>query len=238
MITTLAFLDTLFSESPSSPSPTGIIIAVFASLVLNMLVAWLYKITYRGKQYSQDYAHTLVIIGTLVTIIILIVRGEGGGQIAFGMFAAFSIIRFRRNVTQSRDLAFIFCSMATGLSVGALPLNQIWLAAVVMAVVALAVVVLAKGDLFAPTRVSHNLRVRVTNDINYDEVFPPIFAQFADDVNLRSVESSQAGMMTELRYGITLSDESQIAEFMEKMQVACGNNRVLLTTLRGNDLGV
>ena len=238
MTPTLAFLDTLFSDSPSAPKPIGIIVAVTVSLVLNLMVAWLYKATYRGKRYSQDYAHTLVIIGTVVTIIILIVRGEGGGQIAFGMFAAFSIIRFRRNVSQSRDLAFVFISMATGLSIGAMPLERLWLAVVVLSIVGLAVVLLAKADLFAPTRVSHNLRVRVTNDINYDEVFAPIFAQFADDVTLRSVESSQAGMMTELRYGITLSDPTKMADFMEKMQVACGNNRVLLTTLRGNDLGV
>ncbi|WP_178934023.1 DUF4956 domain-containing protein [Oceaniferula marina] len=234
----LAFLDSFFTDNPSAPSAIEIIIAVSVSLVLNLLVALLYKSTYRGKSYSQDYAHTLVIIGTVVTIIILIVRGEGGGQIAFGMFAAFSIIRFRRNMNQARDLAFIFVSMATGLSVGALPLSQLWLAVVLLAIVGLAVVLLAKGDLFAPTRVSHNLRVRVTNDINYDEVFAPIFAQYTEDVSLRSVESSQAGMMTELRYGVTLSDSRKIAEFMEKMQVACGNNRVLLTTLRGNDLGV
>lgn len=234
----IASLDSIFTDNPTTPSPVGIITAVAVSLFLNLLVAMLYKSTYRGKNYSQDYAHTLVIIGTLVTIIILIVRGEGGGQIAFGMFAAFSIIRFRRNVTQSRDLAFIFCSMATGLTVGALPLNQLWLAVAVLSIVGAAVVLLAKGDLFAPTRVSHNLRVRVTNDINYDEAFAPIFAQFTDDATLRSVESAQAGMMTELRYGITLSDSEKIADFMEKMQVACGNNRVLLTTLRGNDLGV
>jgi hypothetical protein len=205
---------------------------------LNLVVATLYKTTYRGKNYSQDYAHTLVIIGTVVTIIILIVRGEGGGQIAFGMFAAFSIIRFRRNMSQSRDLAFIFVSMATGLSVGALPLENLWLAVVVLGIVAMAIVMLAKGDLFAPTRVSHNLRVRVTNDINYDEAFAPIFAQFTEDVSLRSVESCQAGMMTELRYGITLINQAKVSDFMEKMQIACGNNRVLLTTLKGNDLGV
>jgi hypothetical protein len=52
------------------------------------------------------------------------------------------------------------------------------------------------------------------------------------------VESAQAGMMTELRYGVTLKDSTKLADFMEKMQVACGNNRVLLTTLQGNDLGV
>ena len=238
MIPLFAILDSLFADNPSAPNSLEIVVAVVVSLVLNLIVAMLYKSTYRGKSYSQDYAHTLVIIGTVVTIIILIVRGEGGGQIAFGMFAAFSIIRFRRNMTQARDLAFIFVSMATGLSVGALPLNQLWLAVVVLAIVWAAILMLAKADLFAPTRVSHSLRVRVTNDINYDEVFAPIFAQFSDEATLRSVESSQSGMMTELRYGVTLKDSTMVTDFMEKMQVACGNNRVLLTSLQGNDLGV
>lgn len=233
-----AFLDTLFDGTSTAPGAVEIITAVVVSLILNLCVALLYKSTYRGKRYSQDYVHTLVIIGTVVTIIILIVKGEGGGQIAFGMFAAFSIIRFRRTLNQARDLAFIFISMATGLTVGAMPLADLWLAVVVLLIVGLAVYVMAKGDLFAPKRVSHNLRVRVTNDINYDDAFAPIFAQFTDELELRSVESAQAGMMTELRYGVTLKDSTKLADFMEKMQVACGDNRVLLTTLQGNDLGV
>ena len=234
----LAFLDTLFTGNSSSPEPLEIIVAVAVSLIMNLCVAVLYKSTYRGKRYSQDYVHTLVIIGTVVTIIILVVRGEGGGQIAFGMFAAFSIIRFRRTLNQARDLAFIFISMATGLSVGAMPMERLWLVVVVLCIVGLAVYVMAKGDLFAPKRVSHNLRVRVTNDVNYDEAFAPIFAQFMEEVDMRSVESTQAGMMTELRYGVILKDSNRLADFMEKMQVACGNNRVLLTTMRGNELGV
>lgn len=235
---TLAFLESFFSGSTTSPEPLEIIVAVTISLILNLCVAWLYKNTYRGRRYSQDYVHTLVIIGTVVTIIILIVKGEGGGQIAFGMFAAFSIIRFRRNLNQARDLAFIFVAMATGLSVGALPLEKVWLVVVVLLIIGTAVYALAKGDFFAPRRVSHNLRIRVTNDINYDEAFAPIFSQFTDEIDLRSVESAQAGMMTELRYGVTLKESADVADFMEKIQVACGNNRVLLTTLRGNELGV
>lgn len=234
----LAFFDSLFVQGSSSPSAVEIVVAVAVSLVLNLLVALLYKNTYRGKSYSQDYVHTLVIIGTVVTVIILIVRGEGGGQIAFGMFAAFSIIRFRRNLTQARDLAFIFVSMATGLSVGALPLERLWLAVVVLCIVGLAVYAMAKGDMFAPRRVSHNLRVRITNDIDYDEVFSPIFEMFTEDTDLRSVESAQAGMMTELRYDVILKESEKVADFMEKMQVASGNNRVLLTRMRGNELGV
>ena len=232
----LAFLNQLFTSDANSPSVINIIVAVVASLLINLALAALYQNTYRGKKYSQDFVHTLVIIGTVVTVIILIVRGEGGGQIAFGMFAAFSIIRFRRNLTQARDLGFVFMSMATGLSVGALPLEKLWLVVVVMGVVCLSVYVMAKGDLFAPKRISHSLRVRVTNDIHYDEAFAPVFEQYAEDIELRSVESAQAGMMTELLYGVTLKETTRLADFMEHMQVASGNNRVLLTTIRGNTL--
>lgn len=234
----LAFLDNLFTGTSTSPSPIEIISAVAISLILNLGVAALYKNTYRGKRYSQDYVHTLVIIGTVVTIIILIVRGEGGGQIAFGMFAAFSIIRFRRNLSQARDLAFIFIAMAVGLSAGALPLKDLWLVVVVFLIVALAVFLMAKRDLFAPTRVSHRLRIRITNDIDYDQTFPAIFSKYSDDFELQSVESSQAGMMTELLYGITMKPSIKLADFMEEMQVASGNNRVILNAIRGNDLGV
>ncbi len=232
------FFDNLFTGNPSNPNPIEIIVAVAASLVLNLIVAALYKKTYRGKNYSQDYVHTLVIIGTVVTIIILIVKGEGGGQIAFGMFAAFSIIRFRKNLTQARDLGFIFISMATGLSVGALPLDRLWLVAVVLGIVMAIVYLMSVGDLFAPKRLSHKLRVRVTNDIDFEVGFQDVFDQYTEDVDLTSVESSQAGMMTELLYAITLKEDTRIIDFMEQMQVASGNNHVILTAMRGNDLGV
>lgn len=239
MNTTIAtFFDSLFTGSATNPGPIDIIVAVAASLVLNLLVAGLYKKTYRGKNYSQDYVHTLVIIGTVVTIIILIVKGEGGGQIAFGMFAAFSIIRFRKNLTQARDLGFIFISMATGLTVGALPLDKLWLVVAVMAIVLSVVYAMSVTDMFAPTRVSHKLRVRVTNDINYDTGFKDIFDEYIEDFDLTSVESSQAGMMTELLYAVTLKEDAKIIDFMEQMQVASGNNHVILTAMRGNDLGV
>ena len=45
-----------------------------------------------------------------------------------------------------------------------------------------------------------------------------------------SVESVQAGMMSELRYGLVLKDGVKVSDFMEKIQIACGNNRAILTS--------
>ena len=204
-----------------------VLTAVCLSFVLNMIIGAVYKNTYRGTRYSQDYVHTLVIIGTVTTILIMVVSGSM--EIAFGMFAAFSLIRFRRNLGQSRDLAFVFFAMATGMVVGARMYPE---ALISTAVVVSVVYVLTKSGAFASKRASHQMRVRVNNDIDWDSVFGPVFDEFVDAVELISVETVQAAMMTELRYGVQLKPEKKTSDFMEKMQVASGNNRILLTSTR------
>lgn len=208
-------------------SPVEVLFATVMSFLLNMVIGAVYKSTYRGTRYSQDYVHTLIIIGTVTTVLIMVVSGSL--EIAFGMFAAFSLIRFRRNLGQSRDLAFVFFAMATGMVVGA---RLYGMALISTAVVIAVAYMLAKTGAFAPKRASHQLRVRVNNDIDWDAAFDPVFKEFLDASELISVESVQAAMMTELRYGLQLKPGKKTSDFMEQMQVASGNNRILLTSAR------
>ncbi len=210
------------------PSIPEVFFALGLSFFLNLVIGTLYKNTYRGTRYSQDYVHTLVIVGTVTTILIMVVASHpNASAIGFGMFAAFAMIRFRRNLGQARDLAFILFSMATGMIVGARLYPQAF--ATTLVVVA-AIYVLSKREAFAPKQASHQLRIRVNNDIEYDDAFNPIFDDFANQTELVSVESVQAGMMTELRYGILLKPGKKVSDFMEKLQIASGNNRVILTS--------
>src|SRR4029453_7424373 len=82
------------------PPLQEIIIALALSFALNCLIAAVYKNTYLGTEYSQDYGHGFIILGSVVSVVIMVVRGDSA--MAFGMFAAFSIIRFRRTVRQAR----------------------------------------------------------------------------------------------------------------------------------------
>jgi uncharacterized membrane protein YhiD involved in acid resistance len=207
-----------------APHMLEIILALALSFGLMCLISAVYKRTYRGSDYSQDYVHTLIILGTVVSVVIMVVRGDSAT--AFGMFAAFSIIRFRRSVRQSRDIGFIFLAMAAGLGVGA---RQYGLAAMTTIIICAMIYVFSKADVFAPLRLSHFLRVRVTNDVDYDTAFKPCFAQYLTDIELISVESIQAGMMTELRFNVSLKDESHPGAFVAALQQLNGNNRILLT---------
>ncbi len=201
------------------------IFALLLSFGLNCLIAALYKRTYRGASYSQDYVHTLLILGTVVTVVIMVVSGNSAT--AFGMFAAFSIIRFRRSVAQSRDIGFIFFAMATGLSVGA---RAYTMAATTTVVVCLLIWFLSSRDAFAPRRLSHRLRMRVPNEFDYDRELSPVFSEFLGHHALTSVETVQAGLMTELRYDIMLADPPRLSAFIARLQHLNGNNRILVTS--------
>lgn len=202
-----------------------ILFAIGLSFLLQCLISATYKKTYRGSDYSQDYVHTLIILGTVVTVVIQAVRGDRAT--AFGMFAAFSIIRFRHSVRQSRDIGFIFLAMAAGLGVGA---RQYTLAVATSVVLCILIFLFSKADFFAPMRLSHYLRIRVTNDLDYDHAFTECFTEYLERWDLISVESIQAGMMTELRLNISLKDESRPGAFVAQIQQLNGNNRVMLTS--------
>src|SRR5678815_4894174 len=114
-------LNSIFGFNQPLPGLTEVIFALGLSFLLNLLIATVYRRTYTGGDFSQDYVHTLLILGTVVSVVVMVVRGDGekAQATAFGIFAAFSIIRFRTNVGQSRDIGFIFLAMAAGLGVGA-----------------------------------------------------------------------------------------------------------------------
>lgn len=212
-----------------------IIFALGLSFLLNLLIAAVYKTTYKGSEFSQDYVHALLILGTVVSVIVMVVRFDPNPAMAqataFGIFAAFSIIRFRANVSASRDIGFIFLAMSAGLGVGARAYGLVTATTIIICAI---VYIFSAADIFAPARASHRLRVRVTNDIDYDVTFRECFARFLHDFDLISVESIQAGMMTELRYNVHLKDTQKPGEFVAAIQQLNGNNRVLLTSTAPN----
>jgi hypothetical protein len=228
------FLDNLFNpgggEPVVRPGWSEVAFAMGVSLALNLLIALIYRKTYKGTRYSQDYVQTLIMIGLVTTILIMVVAGNGA--IAFGMFAAFSVIRFRRTLGQSRDLAFVFFAMAIGMVVGA---RMYDMAVIITVIVGTAVVVLTKMDAFAPRRASHMLTLRMTSDMDFEQLLKPVFDEYADTAELVSVSSAQAGMMTELRYGLQLKLGVSTPKLLEVLHAACGNNRVMLTPT-GNEL--
>jgi uncharacterized membrane protein YhiD involved in acid resistance len=204
-------------------SVTDVVISLLLSFVLCAMIGWVYQITHRGTSYTQSYVHTLVLNGMIVAIVMLII----GSNIAraFALVGALSIIRFRNAVKETRDVGFIFFTMAIGMAIG----TKFYLLAVIAAIlISLVILVMTRFDWYARRVVNQILKIQLPNDAPFDTLFDDLFIQFTSSSELISVDSVHSGMLTELTYSIGIKKQNKIQEFLTEIRRINGNNRVTL----------
>jgi hypothetical protein len=219
----IELLEGLGSTTTPAASPLEVAAAISLTFALTAMIGAVYRHLHTGPGYSQDYVQNLILLGMVVTVVMLVVATNA--TTAFAVFAAFSIIRFRRAVPRAIDVGFIFFAMSVGLAVGA---RQYELAAISAFLICLAIGLASYFKLFAPEQPSHSLRIQATPDIDFEQAFAEAFAEYCDRVSLMSIESVQAGLMTELRYAVRLKRGASSHELMRALQLCNGNNRIIL----------
>ena len=212
-----------FQDLTGEFSVLDIVIVMTLSFVLSAFIGWIYKITHRGTSYTQSFVFTLVMNGMVVALVMMIV----GSNIAraFSLVGALSIIRFRNAVKETRDVGFIFFTMAIGMAIG----TKFYLLAVVAAVViSLMIVLMMRFDWFARDMASQILRVQIPNGIPFDTLLDDLFLEYTNSSELISVDTVHSGMLTELTYSIGLKKSNRVQEFLTEIRNLNGNNKVTL----------
>ena len=219
----MGVLDAL--DSTGVFSVADVVISLLLSFVLCAAVGWVYQITHRGASYTQSFVHTLVLNGMVVAVVMLII-GSNLAR-AFALVGSMSIVRFRNAVKDTRDVGFIFLTMAIGMAVG----TQFYSLAVITAViVSLIIVIMTRFNWFARRHVSQILRVQVPNDVEFDKFFDKLFLKYTSSSELISVDSVRSGTLTELTFSVGIKDQSKGMEFLSEIRRLNGNNAVSLIT--------
>ncbi|OGN89424.1 MAG: DUF4956 domain-containing protein [Chloroflexi bacterium RBG_13_48_10] len=204
-------------------SVMDVVLVLGLSFVLSAFIGWVYKTTHRGTSYTQSFVFTLVLNGMVVALVMLIV----GSNIAraFSLVGALSIIRFRNAVKETRDVGFIFFTMAVGMGVGT---RFYLLALIATVVISLMIILMTRFDWFAHEMSSQILRVQVPSGSPFDSLFEKIFMKYTNTSELISVDTVQSGTMTDLTYSIGMKKSNRIQEFLDEIKLLIGNNKVTL----------
>ena len=98
------------------PSLLDFIVGYIVAMVCAMVIAYAYKKTHSGYSFSPSFMVSLILISVIISLIMIII----GSNIAraFALVGAMSIVRFRNPVKETRDLVFIFASIAVGMAAG------------------------------------------------------------------------------------------------------------------------
>jgi hypothetical protein len=212
-----------FKDMTSTFTLTDVAIVFALSFALSLVVTWTYRYTHRGVSYSQSYAHTLVIMGMAVGLVMLII----GSNIAraFTLVGALSIIRFRNAVKETRDVGFMFLSMAIGMACGT---RFYALAVMATATLCAVVVLLDRLDLFSKQVIERILRLRLPAELDYERAFEPVFDRFLAERRLISVETVTGGALQEVIYSVVPKSGIEPQALLEAVREINGNNKVAL----------
>ena len=209
-----------------------VVLVLVLSFALSAFIGWIYKITHRGASYTQSFVFTLVLNGMVVALVMMVI----GSNIAraFSLVGALSIIRFRNAVRETRDVGFIFFTMAIGMAVG----TQFYLlAAIGAAVISLVIVLMTRFDWYARPVSNQILRIQVPEGTPFDRLFDKAFVRYTSSSELIAADSVNAGTLTELTYSIGMKKSDQVEAFLGEIKHLNGNHKVtLIAGYNGTDL--
>lgn len=107
-------LNELLGYTMPQPSTMEILISLIAALLFSFILWATYRLSNTKSTYQPRFAATLIVLSLLSTILMDLIQSNL--TLSLGMLGSLSIVRFRTNIKDTRDIGYIFWSMAVGLA--------------------------------------------------------------------------------------------------------------------------
>lgn len=165
---------------------------------------------------------TLVVLPVVVQTIIMLVNGNIGTGIA--IMGAFSLIRFRSQPGNSREIASIFLATTVGL---AMSMGYVGISAVLVLIVGAAIIICSSLKIGEPG-VDKQLRVTIPENLDYEGLFDDIFDVYTQKCELTRVKTSNMGSLFELTYDVEFKKGVSQKAFIDEIRCRNGNLNIVL----------
>ena len=97
--------------------PGDLFTALGLGFVVGLIIALVYRKTYRGVLYSPSFTVTLIMLTLITTPVVMCIKSDIA--LSMGMVGALSIVRFRTAVKDPLDTAYMFWALTMGILLGA-----------------------------------------------------------------------------------------------------------------------
>lgn len=222
-------LENVISTTDLSISVTTTLLSIFAAFVFGLVISGAYLAITPIRERSANFIMSLIILPIIVAVVILLIGGSLAR--AFSMAGIFTIVRFRSIPGDSKDISFIFLTMAVGLSVG---LGYLTLGAVITVVVGAAIVVIKKSNYGVSKQKEKRLRITVPEDMNYQGAFDDLFAKYTNYNEIQKVKTTNMGTLFEICYDIIMKEGASEKEFIDALRCRNGNLTIQLGVKEGS----
>lgn len=204
------------------PTVAHFVQIVITALVLGVIMSLVYLKCTRKKP-SANFAMSLVILPIVIAAVVFLVGNNLAA--AFSLAGVFSITRFRSQAGSSKDLTFIFVSMAIGLACGT---GYVWYGVLITIILAIILLILDTAEYGQQKTDAKVLRINVPESISYGEVFDPILEKYTYFWELVRVRTKDLGATFEITYNVTVKRGVNDKDFIDELRTRNGNMNIIL----------
>ena len=217
-------LDTILtSTTGESLTLTNTLIILVVSIILGLIISISYMKTSKEETVTSGFAITLIMLPAIISIIILLV-GNNVAR-AFSLADAFSIIRFRSEPKDPKDISYIFFTLAVGLSAG---MGYIVYAILFTIILCLIMFILKFINYAEPDKSCLELRITIPENLNYENIFDDILKKYTSSWKFKKIKTKEFGSLFEITYSVVMNSGNQ-KKFIDEIRCRNGNLGVILS---------
>ena len=224
-------MDTIWQMLDGGPStggiftPEAVLLSLLLAFVLGQVLAWVYYFTHSGLSYSRSFVQSLI----LITVVVAMVMAVIGTSIitAVGLMGALAIIRFRNIIKDTRDIAFIFCSLVVGMAAGSQRYAVAIVGTVILSLIAIYLYLAGFGR-----HEPHNgfLRFSFRGHIGPEHPISTVLKRFCSNFSLISAQDSGfGGSFVEYAYQLMIRNVAKNEQLLSELEKVEGVENISLT---------
>jgi hypothetical protein len=191
----MSLLNEAFASTNGDLAFNVLVARLLVAFALGCIIAGIYRWTAPSRNRTPSFVPTLVLLTILIAMVTQVI-GNSAAK-AFTLVGALSIVRFRTNVRDTRDTAFVIFAVIVGMAIG----SWHWRVAVVGVPVMAVAARLLSGFTGTPAGRHHwSLTVKVANAGQPAELVAAALPKWFDRVHLTASKTVKQGIAVELSY--------------------------------------
>lgn len=201
----------------------SIIVHIVFALLTGLIISTSYALSCKGKTYSSNLCVTLVILPTVVSVVIILIGSNLARAVSLG--GVFALVRFRSVPGDSKDIAYVFFSMVTGLACG---IDAFAVAFVFSFCISFLFVFLTFLGYANSQKQQKVLKITIPESLDFAGVFDDIFEKYFSKWNLQKVKTTNMGTLFEVSYEVLPKVAINEKALIDKLRTRNGNLNISL----------
>lgn len=198
----------------------GIMFNIILGLISGVIISGSYILGHKNKRYSKNFAITLLLLPAIMTVVIPYIATDL--KKAVSLAGIFALVRFRSIPGDSKDILYVFFTLAVGIIIG---LNSYAVAFVTTIVISLIFVLLKR---FWNTMEYQVLKITIPENMNYQNVFDDIFNKYLSKYSVKNVKTSNMGTLFTISYSVVFKKDADVKACIDELRTRNGNLNIIV----------